>query len=221
MTNTPAVYRTLPNEEIRQRYDEIAPNYDRLMLLERYLFGVVRLRRRLLDGVSGHVLDVACGSGANFPFFHAADHITAVDLSPGMLDVARRKAESLGLSPDLRVMDAQQLDFPDGSFDVVVSTLSTCTFPDPVAVLREIGRVVKPDGRILLLEHGRSSWRLFSWLQDRTAHRHFEGSGCRWNQEPLDLVQTAGLTVIDHKRSFFGVFHTIKAQPPNKKVTVT
>jgi ubiquinone/menaquinone biosynthesis C-methylase UbiE len=158
-------------------------------------------------------MDVACGSGANFSALRTADHITAVDLSPGMLDIARRKAENLGLPLDLQVMDAQELDFADGSFDVVVSALSTCTFPDPVAALREMGRVVRPDGRILLLEHGRSSLGPLGRLQDRGAHRHFETAGCRWNQEPLDLVRAAGLVVTDHRRSFFGVFHTIEAQP--------
>ena len=130
-----------------------------------------------------------------------------------MLDIARHKAGQLGLSADLRVMDAQQLEFEDGSFDGVVSALSTCTFPDPVTALREMGRVVKPGGRILLFEHGRSSWRLLGRYQDRTAHRHFELAGCRWNQEPLDLVRAAGLTVTAHRRSFFGVFHAIEAQP--------
>jgi ubiquinone/menaquinone biosynthesis C-methylase UbiE len=211
MTNTTTVYRTMPNEEIQQAYDQLAPDYDRMAFIIRYLFGVDRLRSRLLDGVSGRVLDVACGSGANFPVFHAATHITAVDLSPGMLDIARRKAERLGLSPDLQVMDAQQLDFADSSFDVVVSALSTCTFPDPVVALGEMGRVVKPDGRILLLEHGRSSWGLLERFQDRAAHRHFETAGCRWNQEPLDLVRAAGLKVTTHRRSFFGVFHAIEA----------
>jgi ubiquinone/menaquinone biosynthesis C-methylase UbiE len=133
-----------------------------------------------------------------------------------MLDIARGKTERLGLSIDLMLMDAGQLDFPDQSFDVVVSALSTCTFPDPVASLHEMGRVVKPDGRILLLEHGRSSWGLIGRHQDRTAHQHFATAGCRWNQEPLDLVRTAGLQVVEHHRSFFGIFHTIEARGLNR-----
>lgn len=210
--NTTFVYRTMPNDEIRQAYDQLAPDYDRMTWVEGHLFGVDRQRRRVLDGVSGRVLDVACGAGANFPFLRAASHVTAIDLSPGMLDIARRKAGRLGLLVDLRVMDAQRLDLADGSFDVVVSALSTCTFPDPVAALREMGRVVKPGGRILLLEHGRSRWGLLARYQDGTAHRHFEMAGCRWNQEPHDLVRAAGLTVTAHRRSFFGVFHTIEAR---------
>jgi hypothetical protein len=65
----------------------------------------------------------------------------------------------------------------------------------------------------LLLEHGRSSWGLFGRYQDHAAHRHFETAGCRWNQEPLDLVRAGGLVVTAHRRSFFGVFHTIEAHP--------
>lgn len=210
--NTSTAYRTMPHTEIRQAYDQLAPDYDRMTFVERYLLGVDRLRGRLLDGVSGYVLDVACGSGANFPSFRAASHVTAIDLSPGMLDIARLKAERLGLSIELLVMDAQQLDFADDTFDVVVSALSTCTFPEPVTALREMGRVVKPGGRILLLEHGRSSWGLLGRYQDRAAHGHFEVAGCRWNQEPLDLVRAAGLMVTAHRRSFFGVFHTIEAR---------
>lgn len=199
------VYRNMTQEEIQQAYDQLAPDYDRMTFVERAVFGIDRQRRRLFDGVSDRVLDVACGAGANFPFLHTADHITGIDLSPRMLDIARHKAGQLGPSVDLRVMDAQQLEFEDGSFDVVVSALSTCTFPDPVAALREMGRVVKPGGRILLLEHGRSSWRLLGRYQDRTAHRHFELAGCR--------LRTAGLIVTSHRRSFFGIFHTIEAQP--------
>ena len=207
------IYRTLSQEEIQHTYDELAPQYDRMTFVERTLFGVDRQRRRLLTGIRGRVLDVACGAGANFESFREASHITAIDLSQGMLDIARRKADRLGLSIDLQVMDAERLEFPDGSFDVVVSALSTCTFPDPVTALREMGRVIKPDGSILLLEHGLSSWGLIGHHQDRTAHHHFEVAGCRWNQEPLDLVRAAGLTVTDHQRSFFGIFHTIKAHP--------
>jgi len=206
-------YRTLSQEELQHTYDQLAPDYDRMTFVERTLFGVDRHRRRLLNGITGRVLDVACGAGANFECFRKASHVTGIDLSQGMLDIARRKAEQMGLSIDLRVMDAQQLEFPDGSFDVVVSALSTCTFPDPVAALREMGRVVKPEGRILLLEHGRSSWGLIGHHQDRTAHHHFETAGCRWNQEPLDLVRAAGLTVSNHRRSFFGIFHSIEAHP--------
>jgi ubiquinone/menaquinone biosynthesis C-methylase UbiE len=208
-------YRNLSQEEIQQAYDQLAPSYDRMTFIERTLFGVDQQRHRLLKGVTGRVLDVACGAGANFHGFRDASHVTGIDLSPGMLDISRQKADRLGLSIDLLLMDAGQLEFPDQSFDVVVSALSTCTFPDPVVALREMGRVVKPEGRILLLEHGRSSLGILGNHQDRTAHRHFETAGCRWNQEPLDLVVAAGLEIVTHRRTFFGIFHTIEARSFN------
>ncbi|NIN33964.1 MAG: methyltransferase domain-containing protein, partial [Gammaproteobacteria bacterium] len=97
------------------------------------------------------------------------------------------------IAVDLHVMDAESLTFADNSFDTVVSALSTCTFPDPIAALREMNRVCKPTGQILLVEHGRSSLRPLAHYQDRNAHAHYEKSaGCRWNQEPDQLVMAAG-----------------------------
>jgi ubiquinone/menaquinone biosynthesis C-methylase UbiE len=81
--------------------------------------------------------------------------ISAIDLSERMLERARRRAAELGLDADLRTMDVQHLDFPDGTFDAVVATCVFCSVPDPVAGLRELKRVVKPDGAIWLREHVR------------------------------------------------------------------
>lgn len=209
--SSPDAFPAMSNERIQKTYNRLASTYDRWTFLERYLLGLQRKRQQLLRRVEGNVLDVACGTGPNFSHFLSANSITAVDLSTGMLDVAHQKAADLGLTIDLKVMDAGQLEFEDDSFDVVVSALSTCTFPNPVEALREMARVVKPDGRILLLEHGRSKVGVFAHLQDRFAHSHFQETGCRWNQHPLDLVRQAGLAITEHDDSVFGVFHTIEA----------
>jgi ubiquinone/menaquinone biosynthesis C-methylase UbiE len=112
------------------------------------------------------------------------------------------------------VLDAEQLEFPDGSFDTVVSTLSTCTFPNPVKALREMKRVCQPDGLILLLEHGHSNFPWLARFQDRHEYQHYqEHAGCRWNQDSLDLVQSAGIRVLNSKRSILGMFHSIEAAP--------
>jgi hypothetical protein len=77
-----------------------------------------------------------------------------------------------------------------------------------------MGRVCKPAGRILLLEHGRSSLRPLAHYQDRKAQAHYEkAAGCRWNQNPVALVQRAGLPILSAKRITFGVFHAIQAVP--------
>lgn len=203
----------LAKAELQRRWDTLAPNYNKADWVIEHLFGVKHLRRDLLKRATGAVLDVACGTGANFPFYNGQATLTAVDFSPGMLAEAHKRADSLDLAVDLQVMDAESLAFPDGHFDTVVSTLSTCTVPDPVQQLREIGRVCREDGRVLLVEHGRSHWRWFAWYQDRTVGSALSIVGCRWNQDPFALVEQAGLQILNARRTGGGVFYTIEARP--------
>jgi ubiquinone/menaquinone biosynthesis C-methylase UbiE len=111
-------------------------------------------------------------------------------------------------------MDAEDLEFSDDSFDTVISALSTCTFPNPVAALQEMSRVCKPDGKILLLEHGRSNVSVINRFLDWRADAHYEKRGCRWNQRPAELVQEAGLPIIETEASLFGILTRIKTSPP-------
>jgi ubiquinone/menaquinone biosynthesis C-methylase UbiE len=126
-----------------------------------------------------------------------------------MIEQARQEAQKLGMSVQFGLMKAEALDFADASFDTVISTMSTCTFQEPVAALREMRRVCS--GQILLIEHGRSRWSWLATYQDHHAHEHFHETNCRWNQEPLALVEAAGLTVVHSRRHFLGIFHTIVA----------
>lgn len=197
-------------KEIKQKYDESAGKY---ALMERVqeVIGVRRLRRRLLRRASGDVLEVACGTGANFSHYPEGCAITAVDISPEMVEIAEQRAENLGLDIDFRLMDAEMLAFPDERFDTVVSTLTVCTFPDPIATLEEMERVCREDGRILLLEHGRSDNRLVGRFQDVREEAHAKQFGCHWNREPLELVEQAGLRPIATRQIFLGIFHEIVA----------
>jgi ubiquinone/menaquinone biosynthesis C-methylase UbiE len=202
-------------DEIRRKYDDFAETYDRIpehRLLEKLYLG--RCRQRLVSRARGKVLEVAVGTGVNLPFYSSDCELTAIDLSPAMLGVARRRATSLGRKVRFEVMDAEHLDFPSRSFDTVVSSLSTCTFPEPMTVLQEMARVCTPGGRILLLEHGRSSREWLGRLQDRLAGWHYKRLSCRWNQHPLAVVQEAGLHVTSVQRSSaLGIFSEIEAQP--------
>ncbi|MEW6242220.1 MAG: class I SAM-dependent methyltransferase [Chloroflexota bacterium] len=201
-------------DQIQKAYDEIAGQYEKRTWFDQHVLGVARLKKNLLSKASGKILDVACGTGQNFPLFAPGSNITAVDLSPNMLEVARRKAVQHGLNVNLAVMDAGELEFPNGSFDTVVSTLSTCTFPDPVKALQEMKRVCRPGGLILLLEHGHSSVPWLANYQDRHEYQHYEDhAGCRWNQDPLDLVQSAGIRLLKNRRTILGMFHVIEATP--------
>ncbi len=199
-------------EEIRQKYNRLARWYNILNALPEVLV-VRKLRRRLLRHASGQVLEIAVGTGRNVRHYPQICQITGVDFSPAMLEVARKEARRLGVKTRFLVMDAESLAFPDESFDTVVSSLTVCTFADPVAALREMARVCQADGRILLLEHGRSDREWLGRWQDRRADRHAMALGCRWNREPLDLVAHAGLTVVAARRVLFGIFHILEAKP--------
>lgn len=199
-------------DEIREKYDRMARWYDWAEGLPEIL-GVRKLRKALFERARGRVLEVAAGTGKNLPYYPKGCEITAVDMSPAMLEIARARAGRFNLKIMFETMDAERLEFPDQSFDTVVSSLSTCTFPDPVSALREMARVCRADGRILLLEHGRSDRNWLGRWQDRRAPRHAEMLGCQWNREPLDLVRQAGLRLVSNRRTFFGVLHMIEAVP--------
>jgi ubiquinone/menaquinone biosynthesis C-methylase UbiE len=199
--------------EIRRRYDDFADKYARMERWQEPLLGTTRLRRRLFSRARGDVLEVAAGTGLNFPHYDRDCRLTAVDMSPRMLELAGRRAARLGLDIDLTVMDAGALEFPDDSFDTVTSSLTLCTFPDPLLALREMARVCRPTGQILLLEHGRSDREWFGRFQDRRADRHAQQLGCYWNRRPLELVDQAGLTTVSSRGSLIEVFQTIEARP--------
>lgn len=200
--------------KLQNAYDEIAEGYEKKIWFDQHILGVARLRRRLLSKATGKILEVACGTGLNIPLFPAGSDITAVDLSPNMLEVARANTTKHGLNVNFAVMDAEGLNFADGSFDTVVSTLSTCTFPDPVQALREMKRVCRSNGLILLLEHGHSSLPWLANFQDRNEYQHYQDhAGCRWNQDPLDLVKAAGLKIVRSRRNILGMFHSMEVAP--------
>src|SRR5688572_3727570 len=207
------------SREISAKYDRFAPWYDWLEGILNVL-GLSGLRRRLLRRTSGNVLEVAVGTGKNLTYYPRDCRIIALDLSNEMLNVARNKAAKLSVHVSFSVADAEALPFPDKSFDTVVSSLSTCTFPNPVAALEEMARVCRADGKILLLEHGRSDREPIGRWQDRHADQFAKPLGCHWNREPLELTRKAGLTVVKSRRNFVGIFHRIEAEPP-RAVTIS
>ena len=107
------------------------------------------------------------------------------------------------------VGDAQELPFPRARFDTVVSAFSSCTFPDFVAAFREMVRVTKPGGRLLLVEHGRSSLGWIARRQDRNVERVYERSGCRNNRDVLADLSEAGLDPEEHVVSHLGMMNRI------------
>lgn len=192
----------------RAARDYISSEWSREVLL-----GVGKKRKALFARATGNVIDVGCGYGINFPYLINATQITGVDFSSVMLERARETIRRSKVPVDLRQEDAEHLDFPDNSFDTVISSLSTCSFFKPVHALQEMRRVCRPDGRILLIEHGRSNWNWLGKYQDRHLHEQIEQGGCRWNQEPQELVKEAGLNILGAERTLLGILHTMTVSP--------
>jgi phosphatidylethanolamine/phosphatidyl-N-methylethanolamine N-methyltransferase len=178
----------------RARYDRQARTYDRRQGL---LEALQRpWRRRLWSLAKGpRVLEVGVGTGLNMPFWPSHLEIVATDFAPSMLEHARRRAAALRLAADLRLADVQALEFPDGEFDTAVATCVFCSVPDPVQGLRELGRVVRPGGQILLLEHMRPENPILGLMADLVTPLSVRLTGANMNRRTLENIQAAGLTI--------------------------
>jgi ubiquinone/menaquinone biosynthesis C-methylase UbiE len=196
------------SEELQRKWDRAARWYDLGLSAVEHL-GLRRLRRGLVRRASGRVLEVAAGTGLNLQLYEPGTRVIATDLSYEMLRLALKRSDSALAA----LMEGARLAFADGCFDTVVSTLATCTFPEPVAALGEMRRVCRPGGRILLLEHGLSDRKRIARWQHRHAPRHARHLGCFWNRNPLEIVSRAGIRIIDARRSIFGIVHVIEATP--------
>lgn len=205
MTSSPLSVSTIAGTT----YARDAPTNNRLD--ERLLVG--KLRRELLASATGDTLDLACGDGVNFLHYPAECRITAGDIDQRTLARARETARFLNRPVDVQTIDAQSIPYADDTFNTVVSSLALCSYPDPLKALAEMSRVCRADGRLLLLEHGRSSFRLWAKWQDFQERKRGDHAGCHENREPLELVRQAGLQPISARRTWFGIVHVIEAQP--------
>jgi ubiquinone/menaquinone biosynthesis C-methylase UbiE len=198
------------SKELSAKYDRFARWYDHVEgVLD--LLGLRTLRRSVLSEASGKVLEVAVGTGKNLCYYPQGCRIIAVDVSAAMLNHAR--TTKLSLNASFLLADAEALPFSDKNFDTVVSSLTTCTFPNPVAALREMARVCRTDGKIFLLEHGRSNRGWLARFQDRHADQVAKPLGCHWNGEPRELAREAVSRSLSGRRFFYGIFHVIEATP--------
>jgi ubiquinone/menaquinone biosynthesis C-methylase UbiE len=202
-----------PTAKAVRVWEKMAPRYDRdIQFWEKVQFGGGR--EWIGARAKGRVLEVAVGTGRNFDFYSRGVGITGVDLSPDMLDIARRHATDLDLEVDLCVAAAEALPFDDDSFDTAVCTLSLCTIPDPAASIAEMKRVLRPGGQLLLLDHIGSSWwpiwaaqRLIEQLTIRAAGEHM-------TRRQLPLVEAAGFDIVETQRLKAGTVERIAARKP-------
>jgi ubiquinone/menaquinone biosynthesis C-methylase UbiE len=183
-------------------------------LFERALLGDARAR--LCAQATGDVLEVAVGTGRNLPFYPPGIRLTAVDLSPAMLGIAGDRARRLGRPVRLTEGDAEVLPFADRSFDTVVCTLSLCTIPDDLAAVTQMYRVLRPSGRLLLLDHVRAEHPAVLFLQRTLSLLTRRDNLLR---RPLHRVEAQGFVVEQRSRTKAGSIEWLVARKPARAST--
>jgi ubiquinone/menaquinone biosynthesis C-methylase UbiE len=198
-------------ERVRGIFDSTAAQYDKGMAFtEKLLFGDGRAWA--CSRARGQVLEIAIGTGLNLPFYPADVEITGVEISLAMLEIARRRAQSLGRQVDLVSGDAQALPFPDQHFDTVVCTIALCSIPDERLAVAEAWRVLRPGGRFVALEHVRSPniiIRSFERLLENYTVRTQAGHLLR---EPVESVREVGFSIECLKRQKLGIVERLIAR---------
>lgn len=186
--------------------------YDQAMgPLERQ--GLGPFRAELIGKATGQVLEVGCGTGANFPYYQQVESVVALEPDPTMRRKSVRKIKGLPYPVNVIPGSAEHLPFPDDSFDTVVGTLVLCTIPDPVKALQEIRRVCKPGGLFLCMEHVRLPDSFLASLQDGlTPIWKRLCDGCRLNRNSLEYIEQAGFEVVRLERHYKDIFIVVEAR---------
>lgn len=195
-----------------RRYDRIAPIYDLMEgLVERSRYS--QWRNLLWAKVEGkNILEVGVGTGKNFPYYPSDVKIVAIDFSEKMLARAKERAEREKVQVNLQQMDVQNLEFADNIFDTVVASFVFCSVPDPIRGLKEVKRVVKPGGKVVLLEHVLSANRIIAWLMNLVNPVVVHLMGPNINRQMVDNVGRSGLVIKRVTDLAAGIFKLIEAR---------
>ncbi|WP_282608683.1 class I SAM-dependent methyltransferase [Pelagibius sp. Alg239-R121] len=170
-----------------------------------------KMRMQVVPQASGVVAEIGFGSGLNLPYYDMSriERLIAIDPDEKMLSIARRKLARKQLSAqrlrtELMSVGGECIPLDRASVDTAVVTYAFCTIPEPDRALREIRRVLRPGGRLLFCEHGRSGRPFCRRMQDRLngVWGHIAG-GCNLNRSPQQMIEEAGFAVCNLRRDRF------------------
>lgn len=181
-------------------YDRhVCPHLVELFLGNRWVEGQ---RAWLLEPLRGEVLEIGFGTGLNLPHYPGAvEKLVALDPAEGMHEKARRRLSKSPVPVESHRLEAERLPFADESFDEVVCTFTLCTIPDPVRALAEVRRVLRPSGRLHLLEHvGSEHVPVRRWQERLNPLQNALGGGCNIDRDVEPLLRRAGFEDVELER---------------------
>ena len=192
-----------------EKFDKQANKYNKLRTHDK----TFKYRQKIFADIHGEVLEVGIGVGLNFPLYNRDVELTGVDFSEEMLKGARQAAKEYPFQTTLIQEDVETIDFPENSFDVIVSSGTLCGYQNPLDVLNNFQKWCRPEGRILLLEHGISSSTPLAWLQKSLDPLAVKMVGCHANRDISGLVKSSKLQLIREERYLGGNVYLIWAKP--------
>lgn len=202
-------------ENLEKKFDRTSRIYDTVdYLFERFRYR--KLRQQIWRDLTGRILDAGIGTGCNIPFYPDGTEVIGIDLSEGMLEKARKKAERLGRAVQIVKGDAAALQCPDNYYDAVVATFLCCVVREPDRVARELKRVCKPGGQIILLEYVLSKRLIRRLIQKMiTPYTRFL-FGVDFTQDTLGKLRTAGYDLVQVEDITADILKLIIAKPGKK-----
>jgi phosphatidylethanolamine/phosphatidyl-N-methylethanolamine N-methyltransferase len=198
--------------EAKARWDRLAKHYGIVEWISEWY--LKPFRKILWAHAAGRILEAGAGTGLNIAFYPPGARVTATDLSGAMMQRARERARERKADVTFEQADLCALPFAESTFDTAAETFVFCAVPDPVTCLRELARVVKPTGRILLLDHVRIESPPIGALMDRLNPAMVLLAGEHINHRMDEFVRSAGLEVVENRRlGFMGILQFIVARP--------
>lgn len=202
------------SQQTRIRYNRIASIYNLLEAIPTSF--IDNWRKKLLKKAKGKILEVGVGTGKNFDFYPAGAVVTAIDFAEKMIALAKKNAEKKGLTFKIEEGDVENLAYPDNFFDTVVATFVFCSVPNPLQGLKELRRVVQPDGQALFLEHVRIDNLIIGWIMDRLNPLIVRLVGANINRQTVENIKAAGFLIEEIEHLGFMKMVKMVIAKPNK-----
>ncbi|MBB2478874.1 class I SAM-dependent methyltransferase [Bacillus sp. APMAM] len=200
----------MKKESLIRKYDKQVKMYENNRKNQK----LAGLRNKIIKKAYGKVLEVGVGAGANFPYYDRNNvEVTGVDFSLEMIRSAKKAASIFQVKAEFIQEDIDELILEDNSFDCIVSTLSLCSYPEPILTLNRFNSWCREDGIILLMEHGLSSNPILSATQKIIDPLYTKISGCHCNRNINKIMEKSNLQVDQIERYWSDIIYLVQARP--------